>query len=268
MNMRKGRQIALNKIFNLCLALGLFFGATDVIAAPSSDTKEAFGEVIFKIHDVVPEKDADGNVVYCNIGATFYNRTKSDASNVSVELTWNDNVIGDIIDIEDREEKESRRANLKENRPRYSTSSFTSRKVNTLLKLPPIKMNQQITLKAKVDTNRCFILLEDMDVDVINCGTLVESSSKGTCNKYFQYISPKSGEYYKDFKEISWEDQLVEEDRYIVSVQNEVEAIYKEAYDVIDNIVAPLSAAERADKKEESDDKEEQNNKSRRSPRR
>jgi hypothetical protein len=250
------------------MALGLVFGATNVFAAPT-DTKETFGEIIFKIHDVVPEKDADGKVVYCNVGATFFNRTIADASNVSLELKWNDNVIGDIIDIEDREEKESKRTNTKEPRARYSTSSFTSRDVTTLLKLPPIKRNQQITLRAKIDTDRCFILLEDMDINVVNCGTLVDSTAKGACNKYFQYISPKVGEYYKDFKEISWKEELVEEDNYIVGVQNEVENIYKEAYDVIDNIVAPLTYSERADGREDNSDvRGSQNSKPRRSARR
>lgn len=227
------------------MALGLIWNATDVSAAPEKNGKETFGEIIFKIHDVVPEKNADGQVVYCNIGATFFNRTKADASNVTLELTWNDNVIGDIIDIEDREEKESRRSGVKEQRSRYSTASFTSKNVSTLLKLPPIKMNQQITMKAKVDTDRCFILLEDMDVNVLSCGTLSDSTSKGACNNYFQYISPKMGEYYTDFKEVSWEKQLVEEDRYIAEIQEEVDAIYKDAFDVINNIVAPLTSSER-----------------------
>lgn len=235
------------------MALGLVWNATDVSAAPAKSGKESFGEIIFKIHDVVPEKNADGQVVYCNIGATFFNRTKADASNVSLDLVWNDSVIGDIIDIEDREEKESRREGSKEPRSRYSTAGFTSKKVSTLLKLPPIKMNQQITLKAKVDTDRCFILLEDMDISVVSCGTLSDSTSKGACNNYFRYVSPKLDEYYTEFKEISWEDQLVEEDNYIAEIQEEVDAIYKDAFDVIDNIVAPLTSDERNDSKVEED---------------
>ena len=252
------------------MALGLVFGAANVYAAPSNNDKEPFGEIIFKIHDIVPEKNADGNVVYCNIGATFFNRTKADASNVSLELEWNDNVIGDVIDIEDREEKEANRTKSKAPRPRYSTSSFTSRTVSANLKLPPIKKNQQITMKSKVDTDRCFILLEEMDVNVVDCGTLVDTGTKGACNKYFQYVSPKSGEYYNDFKEISWEEQLVEEDKYIISVQEEVETSYQEVFDIIDGIVAPLTADERNGKAENSakNKNEQQDDKTKRQQRR
>lgn len=226
------------------LALGLTFGAMEVNAAPVKETA-SLGEIIFKIHDVVPEKDAEGNVIYCNVGATFFNRTKNDVANLAISLNWNDDVIGEIIDIEDREEKEKRRSKSKEPKSRYSTSSFTSKTVSTDLKLPPIKVNQQITLKTKVDTDRCFILLNDMDVGVINCGTLSVSSSKESCANFFQYISPKMGEYYTDFKEISWENQIAEEDNHVVQLQDDVNKLYDETISAIDSITAPVLDGEK-----------------------
>lgn len=221
------------------LAVGLTFGAVDANAAPSS-SKESKGEVIFKIHDVVPEKNAEGNVMYCNVGATFFNRTSIDMANVSLSLNWTDDVIGEIIDIEDREEREKNKSKSKGPKSRYSTSSFTSSNISVDLKLPPIKMNQQITLKTKVDTDRCFILLNDMDILINNCGTLSASSSKDACANYFQYISPKNGEYYTEFKKISLEEELSNEDAHVVQVQNDINKVFEETISSIDRITAPV----------------------------
>lgn len=231
------------------VALGLAFGVTDVNAAPSN-AKESLGEIIFKIHDIVPEKNADGNVVYCNIGATFFNRTKNDVANLAISLNWKDDVIGEIMDIEEREEREKKRSKSKEPRSRYSTSSFTSDMVTVDLKLPPIKVNQQITLKTKVDTDRCFILLNDMDVAATNCGTLSNGSSKDSCSNFFQYVSPKSGEYYTDFKEISWENQIVAEDDLIAQIQEEVDGLFDETLKSLDSITDSITAEEKNPVKE------------------
>ena len=222
------------------LAVGLTFGAVDAYAAAGS-AKESKGEVIFKIHDVVPEKNAEGKVIYCNVGATFFNRTNADIANVAISLNWNDEVIGEIIDIEDREEREVKKSKSKEPRSRYSTSSFTSSDISVDLKLPPIKVNQQITLKTKVDTDRCFLLLNDMDILVNNCGTLSASSSKDACSNYFQYISPKNGEYYTNFKEISWEEQVAAEDDHVVQIQDDIKKIFDDTVRTIDAITAPVN---------------------------
>ena len=238
------------------LALGLGLGVADVKAAQNNG-EESKKEIIFKIHDVVPEKNADGIVVYCNVGATFFNRTGKNISNLSVSLVWNDDVIGEIIDIEDRAEREARRNKSKEPRSRYSTSSFTSKTVSADLKLPPVKENQQITLKTKVDTDRCFILLNEMDVFVTNCGTLGETSSKDTCSNYFRYIGPKQGEYYTEFKEISWEEKLLQEDETVSQLQNDLNGLYDETIAVLDAITDPVKKEDKKDK----EDKEDKNNK-------
>ena len=217
------------------LAFSLGFGVTDADAAPRA-VKESVGEIIFKIHDVVPEKNADGEIMYCNLGATFFNRTKDDISNLAISLVWNDDVISEAIDLETRAEREAKRNRSKEPKSRYSTSSFTSKSISTDLRLPPIKVNQQITLKTKVDTDRCFLLLNDMDIHVTNCGSLGVASSKEACANYFQYVSPKHGEYYTEFKEISWESKILQEDEQVSQLQNDVEELYKDTVEVLDSI--------------------------------
>ena len=92
----------------LVLGTALF---TEVAGAAEKDDETPLGEVLFKIHDIVPEKNADGKVLYCNIGATFFNNTTMDLTNVALTLRWNDEVIGETIDQEERAAKEQQRTN-------------------------------------------------------------------------------------------------------------------------------------------------------------
>ena len=70
------------KLFITCLGLGM--ASYINVAAAASDA------ILFKIHDVVPVKNADGNVVSCDVGATFYNRTEKEINNASLNLIWAD----------------------------------------------------------------------------------------------------------------------------------------------------------------------------------
>ena len=196
------------------------------------------GEVLFKIHDIVPEVDENGNVIYCNVGATFFNRTNIDMANVALTLKWNDDVIGEIIDQEERAEKEMARSNSNARRPRYSTSGTTAKTINASLKLPPLKSMQQVSLKTKVDTNRCFLLLNDMDIEIDNCGTasVGERMSAQGCSNLFRYVSPKMAEYYMEFKEISLEEQVKLEDEELSGLQKEMDASFDAAVASIKNI--------------------------------
>lgn len=222
--------------------LGVLIALTIADAYAAVDRKATdenkVGEVLFKIHDIVPEKDNNGNVLYCNMGATFFNRTNMDMANVSLTLSWNDEVIGEIIAQEDREEKELEKTKSESRRSRYSTSGTTAKTVNVSLKLPPLKSMQQVSLKTKVDTNRCFLLLNDMDVTVNNCGTasVNERMSSQGCSNLFQYVSPKMAEYYMEFKEISPEQQMVKEDDELNKLQKEVDKVFDDTVVVIRSI--------------------------------
>ncbi|MBE6443256.1 MAG: hypothetical protein E7020_01125 [Alphaproteobacteria bacterium] len=219
------------------LGLGMILVATDVNAEPNKDGESA-GVVLFKIHDIVPEKDANGKVLYCNVGATFFNRTKIDIANAAIALKWDDEVIGEAIDQEERAEKEQKRINSRAPRSRYSTSSFTGRTISTSLKLPQLKVNQQVTLKTKVDTDRCFLLLNDMEVTVNNCGTagMTDKVSRQGCSNMFRYVSPKNAEYYMEFKEISPEEQLAIENAEVADVESELRNIFDDTVAIIRDI--------------------------------
>ncbi len=210
------------------------------MAADNKDNEADKGFVLFKIHDIVPEKNVNGKVLYCNVGATFFNRTKEDISNAALTLSWSDDVIGDAIDQEERDDKEMRRTDPKAPRSRYSTAGFTGKLVNTSLKLPPLKAGQQVSLKTKVDTDRCFLLLNDMDVTVNNCGTagMNERRSRNSsgCDNLFSYVSPKMPEYYTEFKETSYDEQIRLDNEEVDSLYDGINTTFDEAIKLIRDI--------------------------------
>lgn len=215
-----------------------FGAAVPAYSEPTGSSSDVNDVVLFKIHDVFPEKDASGKVLYCNAGATFFNRTKADIANASLTLKWTDDVIGETIDQEDRAEREQRRSNSKAPKARYSTSDFTKKEVLLPIKLPPLKVNQQVSLKTKVDTDRCFLLLNDMDVSINNCGTagVNDKSSRRGCDNMFRYVSPKMADYYTEFKEVSQDELISMEDAELDSAQVKIKQTYEEVLAAIKDI--------------------------------
>lgn len=237
------------KLFITCLGLGMasYINA----AAAASDA------ILFKIHDIVPVKNADGNVVSCDVGATFYNRTDNEASNVALNLIWADEVVADAINQEERNAREAKRQNRRTSR--YNTATYNSRNVTMSLRLPPMKPYQQITLKSKIATDRCFLLLNDMEVDVTNCGTASEGKNVSgrvntNCSNLFRYISPKNPEYYSEFKQLSPEEQNAQEQSESDKQKQEINTLYKDTINSITALSRKLTTSrptkETEDKKE------------------
>lgn len=234
--MKKTTKV-LMQIAGISAVLG-FGVVAPAYSAPTETPSDVNSVVLFKIHDVFPEKDASGKVLYCNAGATFFNRTKADIANAALTLKWTDDVIGEMIEQEERADRENRRSNSKGPKSRYSTSDFAKQEVLLSVKLPPMKVNQQVSLKTKVDTDRCFLLLNDMDVSIDNCGTagLNDKSARKGCENMFRYVSPKMPDYYTEFKEISQEELISMEDSELDAAQVKINQTYQEAIAAIKDI--------------------------------
>lgn len=218
-----------NNVLIRCLSICL---ASCIGTAQAADDA-----VLFKIHDIVPIKNADGLVISCELGATFYNRTASEINNAAVNLIWRDEVVSDAIDQEQRDEREATR--LSRRRSRYSTSDYDSDTVTLSLKLPPIKSFQQVSLQSKINTNRCYLLLSDMEVEVANCGmsggNIAKTTGRSTaaCNNLFRFVSVKNPEYYTEFKEISFSDQTQQEQTMLEQQKQDIDKLYNEAIEAV-----------------------------------
>lgn len=225
-----------HKLFISCLAMGM---ASCLNFAHAADDA-----IIFKIHDVVPVKDADGRVVSCELGATFFNRTEAELSNTSLNLIWPDEVVAEAINQEERNERETRRSTRKTS-PRYNTATYNTRDVVLNLRLPPLKPNQQVTLKSKIVTDRCFLLLNNVETVVQNCTMTTNQNNKkavdkNDCKDAFRFIGPKSAEYYYDFKEISLDDIQQQENKQLEDQKNSVDVLYGEVENVLNDVSKSL----------------------------
>lgn len=215
-----------SRIFTRVLSLGVasLLGMNAAFAADDA--------VLFKIHDIIPIKNSDGVVTSCDLGATFYNRTSNNISDISLTFVWLDEVIADEITQEDRMQKENKRANRRTS-SRFSTASYNDKDVVFNLKLPPLKSYQQITLKSKVNTDRCFLLLNDMEINVNSCRI---GDGKADCKGLFNFVSVKNPEYYTDFQVISPEEQKAKEASMLDQQKQELNATYDQTLEAIKEI--------------------------------
>ncbi len=212
------------------LALGFVVTAGTVRAAENT--------VLFKIHDVVPIKNSDGLVTSCELGATFYNRSGTEISNATVNLLWHDEVVADTIEQEQRKERENKRLKRTTN-SRYKTADLSSKDIMLTLKLPTMKPQQQVSLKSKVTTDRCFLLLNDVEVNVSNCRTGASTGSSGeSCQNMFQHVTTSNPEYYSEFRAVSADEIIDAENAQIEKQKNDVQSLYNESLNEINQITA------------------------------
>ena len=222
-------------LFLQILSAAFLLNATPTFAQVEGDEENSFEEgILFKIHNVVPVKNSSGLIASCDFSATFYNRTQKTISDTQLTLMWEDEAIDDVINMEKREEKENLRTR-KTNVSRYSTSSFTSSSLSMPLRLPTIKPGQQVTLKSKINTDRCFLLLNNVEVKVNKCrlkeaGTdkkkATINSNSSACTGMFLFVSDKNPEYYSEFKEISVNAENIKEKDDFTKQREELENLY------------------------------------------
>ncbi len=226
------------KVFVSCLALGM---------AAALNASAADNAVLFKVHDIVPVKNADGNIVSCDLGATFYNRTANEIVNSAINLVWHDEVVSDTIDQEARQAKEARRLNRGRSISRFNTAAYNDKDLILSLKLPPLKPYQQVTLKSKINTDRCFLLLGDVDVQVSNCGTSNEAAVRQgvapSCENLFMYVSPQNPEYYSEFQAIPPKEQKAQETSQLEQQRKDIDAAFDQANQELAKLTATLTGS-------------------------
>ena len=111
-----------------------------------------------------------------------------------------------------------------------------------------MKPHQQVTLKSKIATDRCFLLLNDMEIKVTNCGTAGDDKNlygrgNADCSNLFRYISPKNAEYYSEFKEISSEEIEAQEQSESDRKKQEINNLYKETVDSITGLSERMASS-------------------------
>lgn len=202
-----------------------------VALMPVANANADDAEVIYKIHDINPVKE-NNDVVSCDFSVTFFNRTPNIVSNLSMDISWLDQVVEDQIKQEKQEKVQNSSGRVSGYSGQSKTEQFTSKTISTALSIPPLPPQKQISIKASVKTNRCFLLLEKPQLQINTCkvgSTANVDKAAGACNNLFVYISPESGEYYNEFKPISYDAEKLETEKQNKSEQKELDKIYNNA---------------------------------------
>lgn len=210
------------------------FAAADAYAA---------SEVIYKIHDITPVKQ-DNEIVSCDFSVTFFNRATQTVSNLSLDIGWKDEVIEDRIKEEKKEKIVDENDNFQGYSGRSKTEEFTSKVVSTNLSVPPLLSEKQISVKGSVKTNRCFLLLQEPEIVVRSCkfGVGNMDTNAGVCKRLFKFVNPQQGEYYTDFKTVSYDIQKKEDKQHSLNEQKDLDKLYNNALSSVKRISQTLNS--------------------------
>ncbi len=212
-----------------CSTLALFFTAgaftvqaQEAVPVEAQTTKPR--AVLFKVHDIKPVENTEGIITHCDFLVTFYNRTTDSLRQAQIDMGWTDKVSERyMIDAEDSEEDST------SNRTRSSRSSRNSEpvlgEITTSVDMPALGAYKQATVKGSVKTEKCFLLLDNLEFKVASCSIIGQndnnsSSSRSSrrsrvtsnrntseCANLFEYVDSKNPEYYDEFKNISYSEQ-------------------------------------------------------------
>lgn len=193
-------------LINKIAASGLFCGlmmasvstAQAQVQAPQApEATSQSGGIIFRIENIKPVTNEEGLTTQCEFYVTVYNRMDKNIKEVDMDLAWTDNisakykVSGDTVVAE---------------RDAQKAQTVISKHVV----LKEVAPHQQKVFKEFVDTDKCFLLFDQVDYRVNDCvaeGDNVEMKNskrvnKGSCIDAFDYINSKNPEYYSEFKDV------------------------------------------------------------------
>ena len=228
-------MIGNKKVFLPALA----FIMAGCVAVPSAFAADDL--VLFKIHDVTPVKNDDGLVTSCSFGATFYNRSPYTLKSVRLNLSWEDESIANSIA---REKNENVRKN---NRKSSETENRTSTVVSTAVNLYNLAPKTQKTLRAKIDSDRCFLLLNDVQYDASDCSITAAEGTENPymgnekCTSFFEFVSTENPEYYREFKAISYSEEKANDSAGRSKDRSEINRLYDETMEEFNNVKTALS---------------------------
>lgn len=207
-------------------ALSIILAANASIASAQTTSQVSEPAILFKVYDVQPVTDNDGTISACDYSVTFYNRTNNAISGASVDLVWEDETA----------------KNLSNNEETKSSRSAANPNVISSIEVPAIASMKQIELRTKVKTDRCFLLLENVNIRVKSCSTVASqpqtrssgrdairernSSGAAGCGGLFKFVSPTSPEYYQEFAPVSLADEKEQKNTERQQVQQQINDEY------------------------------------------
>ena len=198
----------INRSFFVSLAASLLLTNAVFAQVSQADTSKRKA-VLFKIHDITPVKNNEGEITGCEYTTTFYNRSSVNIAGAVLDLVWHDEAVSEVIDQEKKQDAAEN--NVSMNRAHSTTERTADKKLSTSIEVPAIAPSRQVVVNSTINSDRCFLLIEDVDFTVKNCKTASlsgnESGSVGSCDGMFMFVSPKDAQYYLEFKAVPVSEQ-------------------------------------------------------------
>ena len=230
-------------VFTLAAVIMASAGISAANAAENGEIKNS--AVLFKIHDIVPVKNSEGETIGCDYSATFFNRSNLIIRNTNLDFSWKDTAIEGVID---QEKKEDAAKNEHRGRARSVTERNTDKVVTASLDVPTLKPTKQVTVKSRVNTDRCFLLLDEVKTVVRSCdsenaqgASENKGRGEGNCSRMFTFVSSDDPQYYREFKVISLDEEKSEAEAKKAKQVSETEEMYKKAVNSLDSAASIIS---------------------------
>lgn len=212
--------------------LSLIGAASLFSAAPlHAETDDA---VLLKIHNVVPLKDNSGKTTSCEFNTTIYNRTKTNINDITVDFTWSD-------DVSKLDEERQRIEASKNNRYGMGDAPSDDKSLLTSsITVPSLLAFRQKTIKSKINSDNCFLLMKDPLLSVRNC-QIEDRKTSFSCPSLFKFISSIDPQYYTEFKPISLDDQNSQDAAQKDASRKEIDNLFNQIETGINKISATLN---------------------------
>lgn len=185
-----------NKILLPTLVLSLALSTSGKTAWADDESSEDTA-IIFRIENIKPITNADGLVDKCSFVVTTFNRMNKGVKSAKLQMHWEDNISAKyaVVDgaVKAKKAKESRTV------------------IETSVELENIAPHVQKSFEAVVQTDKCFILFDNLEYEVESCVVDGEKQQMrdnkvvggvGGCERNFNYINSQNPEYYSEFKDV------------------------------------------------------------------
>lgn len=216
----------------------------------STEAVSPFGDkpqvILFKIHDIKPVVNAEGATTACEYTATFFNRTPLSLRQAKINFGWNDDISEKFFaEEEENNEEENAEGEKQEKAPKPAPKANEKEPLGSILSsvdLPALGSLRQISVQGRAETDKCFALFDNLKFEVSVCNILGQDGSRQgrdnvrgnvNCAGLFAFVNSKHPEYYGEFKEISYEEQVAMEK---TAEEKETEAIANVNKKIVSNL--------------------------------
>lgn len=189
----------LNKFFMSGLGAVLAFSLIGSAAAEEKkdEATSNAGTIIFRIENIKPIANNDGLINKCTFVVTAFNRMDKAVKEATLNFKWEDNIMGKYV-VSGQDIK-------------VNSGDKAKTVVTTDITLNDIAPHSQKSFESSVDTDKCFLLFDNLNYTVMSCAnegdkvqmkdSKVVGNNEGCKNK-FDYIDSKNPEYYSEFKDV------------------------------------------------------------------